>query len=123
MASPFRVTGGLRGWKRLPPQVQENDLIALEILNRARREHRPIRDVVAEDGRISMATQMRYTRTATTRDAFGRITAKRADRLLRPMEVLDVHGDRVMRGVYGSRSASKIGAHQAAIGRFLETGD
>src|SRR5262249_37031770 len=84
---------------------------------------RPLRQVTAEDGRISFRTQLKYTRAATTKDAFGRIVAKPADRLFRPMEVLNPRGEREMRAVYGSRRASLVGQHESAIERFLTTGD
>jgi hypothetical protein len=119
----FKVRRGLKDWNTVRPRVQDNYEAALENLNASRTGHRPLREVVKEDGRISLATQLRYTRQATTRDVFGRVVAKPADRLFRPMEILDARGERQLRAIYGSRSASDIGRHQAALSRFLETGD
>jgi len=110
-------------WLRLPERRQDSERIALENLNTARREHRPVREVTTQDGRISFRTQMKYTAAATRKDERGRIVPKQADRLFRPMVIFDEQGHRQLRAVYGSNKAALVGAHQAAIGHFLETGD
>src|SRR4029077_11633393 len=122
MPPAFRITG-LRQWDRLKQRSRDTYLIALENLNTSRLEHRSLREVTEEDGRITFRTQLRYTREATRKDAFGRTVAKDADRLFRPMEIYGVGRRRVMRAVYGSGSASDIAAHQSALDRFLQTGD
>jgi hypothetical protein len=122
VAEQFRFRS-LRHWDKAPERVQDRYLAALENLNTSRVEHRPLREVVNDDGRISMSTQMRYTRSATRRDYAGRIVAKDADRLFRPMEIYGTGHRRVLRAVYGSRSASDIAGHQSALDRFLQTGD
>ena len=118
-----RKRSALDRWRYAPRRVRENREIALENLNTARVQGRPLRDVTETDGRITFRTQLGYTRAATTKDRSGRIVAKVADRLFRPMEVLNARGERELRAVYGSRKASLIGAHQAALDRFLQTGD
>ncbi len=120
---PLKITGGLRGWERLRPSVQDNYLAALEVLNDSRREGKTIRQAAADDGRISYSTTMRYIGSATRRDAFGRVVPKAADRLFRPMDLLRADGERVMRATYGSGVASEVGAHDADIGMYLDTGD
>jgi hypothetical protein len=115
--------GALARWNAQRKGGRDNQLVALENLNTARTRHRPLHEVTTEDGRISFRTQLKYTRAATTKDAFGRIVPKPADRLFRPMEILNARGKREMRAVYGSRKAALIGQHQSAIERFLTTGD
>jgi hypothetical protein len=122
MPPAFRITG-LSQWNRLSQRSRETYLIALENLNTSRVEHRPLAEVVRSDAQISMATQMRYIRSATRRDVFGRVVAKDADRLFHPMEIYGTGRRRVMRAVYGSGSASEIAGHQSALDRFLQTGD
>jgi len=122
VAEQFRFRS-LRQWDKAPERVQHRYLAALENLNTSRVEHRLLREVVNDDGRISMSTQMRYTRSATRRDYAGRIVAKDADRLFRPMEILSAKKEVLARAVYGSRSAAEIAAHESAVDRFLETGD
>ena len=48
-------------------------------------------DLIAQLGYVAIF--MRYTRAATSRDVFGRIVAMPADRLFRPMEILDANGN------------------------------
>ena len=113
----------LERWKHSPRRVQKSREVAFENLNTARTEGRPLREVTEADGRIGFRTQLRYTRSATRKDRSGRIVARPADRLFRPMEILNARGERELRAVYGSRRASLVGAHQAALDRFLQTGD
>lgn len=98
-------------------------MISLEVLNDARHRNLTIKGATEEDGRLSYATVMRYVRQATEQDVFGRAVPRHADRLFRPMEVLDHRMRREVRSVYGSRTASRIAKHQSDVGRFLETGD
>ncbi len=65
---------------------------------------------------------MKYTRTALRRNRRGRIAAKPADRLYRPMRVLTADGLQDV-GIRGSRAASVIGEHWNATRKYLETGD
>jgi hypothetical protein len=122
MSARHRITG-IRQWRGERARVKGDYLISLEILNDALRDNKTIRTAAMDDGRLSYPTVMRYVGEATERDAFGRTVPKRANRLFHPMEMLDARGDRVLRGVYGSRRASLVGAHQAAISTFLDTGD
>jgi len=118
-----RARNALERWKDSTRRVQVNRDVAFENLNKARIQGRPLREVTEADGRIGFRTQLRYTRAATTRDWSGRIVAKPADRLFRPMEILNARGERELKAVYGSRKASLVGAHQSALDRFLQTGD
>jgi hypothetical protein len=108
---------GLRDFHSRPERVQRDYFAALEALSMARTEQRTIRSAAAEVG-ISYRKTMRYIRPATERDVFGRTVAKKADRLFRPMEILSEDGP-VERAVYGSRKASRLGAYDSALGRFL----
>jgi hypothetical protein len=122
MAPPFKVVGGNKGYHRLPERTRGANEAALGVLAVARREKLSIREAAEREG-SRYGTVMRYIGTATHKDAFGRTVPDRADRLFRHMEILAADGSRQMRAVYGSRAASDIGRHQAAVGRFLETGD
>jgi hypothetical protein len=122
MSALHRITG-IRQWRRERARVRDDYLISLEIWNDAHRNNKTIRTAAKDDGRISYPTVMRYMGEATERDAWGRTVPTRSNRLFHPMEILDIRGERLMRGVYGSRRASLVGAHQAAIATFLDTGD
>jgi hypothetical protein len=122
MAKRHKIRG-LRQWRAERRRVRDDYLIALEIWNDAQRDNKTIRSATRDDGRISYPTVMRYMGEATERDAWGRTVPTRSNRLFHPMEILDARGERVLRGVYGSRRASLVGAHQAAIATFLDSGD
>jgi hypothetical protein len=120
MGEPSRIRG-LRHWEGLGEARQEKYLASLEALNISRTEHKPMREAAAEAG-VSYGTAMRYVRSATERDAFGRTVARPADRLFRPMEIPTREGA-VLRAVYGSRAASKLGGYEGALDRFLAGDD
>jgi hypothetical protein len=109
---------GLKDFHAQPERVQQNYYAALETLRIARAEHMPIRAAAKEAG-ISYQTAMRYIRPATERNAFGQTISKRADRLMRPMEVLTDRGP-VEKAIRGSNKASTVGGYDSALGRFLE---
>jgi hypothetical protein len=111
----------LRQWNATSEYRQDQYLASLEGLNTSRTERKPMRAALKEAG-VSYKVGMRNVGVATHRDAFGRVVANRADRLFRPMEIPTPEG-RVMRGVYGSRVASRLGGYEGALDRFLDTGD
>jgi hypothetical protein len=109
---------GLKDFHAQPERVQQDYYAALDTLRIARTEHMPIRAAAKEAG-ISYAKAMRYIRPATERNVFGQTVAKKADRLMRPMEVLSERGP-VEKAIRGSRKASTLGGYDSALGRFLE---
>jgi hypothetical protein len=111
-------------WRSTSASARNTYLDSLEVLNTARvRGGKGINETAADVGGVTGRRALVYISPATTKDTFGKIVPKPADRLMRPMEILDDSGNRVLRPVYGSRSASDIGRHEAALSRFVETGD
>lgn len=117
MAAP-RTIQDLRA---LPPRSQMAYERVLEALALARYDNLTIRTAAGQAG-VSVSTVRRYAGDAIERDAFGRLVAKDADRLLRLMHVTTPEGGLLL-PVRGSRVASAVAQHANAIRRFLSTGD
>jgi hypothetical protein len=113
-----RNTGELR---RLHPVEFEARQSAFAALALMRREGLSLRAAAREAGTTS-ATVLRHAGSAIEQNR-GQYTAKPADRLLREMSVLGEGGLVHEVEVRGSRQASLIGEHWAAVQHYLRTGD
>jgi hypothetical protein len=71
---------------------------------------------------IEPSVVTRLGRSALRRQKNGRYVAKKADRLLRVLSILDRDGRREV-AVRDSRQASLLGSYWAAVQRYLQTGD
>lgn len=94
---------------------------ALEALGYMRREGLSLSRAAARAD-TTPAAVVRHAGPALTRSSGGRYHATTTDRLYRPLRALTVAG-LVEVDAADSGRASVVGAHWAAVGRYLETGD
>jgi hypothetical protein len=105
----------------LRPSEREARRRAFDALALMRREGLSLRSAAAQAG-ATPAAVLRHAGPALEQE-HGRYQAKRSDRLLRVMSVLGADGVVHEVEVRGSRQASLVGEHWAAIGHYLQTGD
>jgi hypothetical protein len=105
---------------RLSPHQRATYDRALSAVNRMRRDGLSLQEAAREAGTTPNAVR-RYAGAALEQHG-NRIAATREDRLIRRMTVDTVGGARVL-NVRGSRRASMVGRHAAAVRHYLETGD
>jgi hypothetical protein len=105
----------------LHPEEREARRAAFDALALMRRESVSLRVAAARAG-TTQAAVLRHVGPALELER-GRYHARPADRLLRVMSVLGPDGVVHEVEVRGSRAASLISAHWAAIGSYLQTGD
>jgi len=106
---------------RLHPEEREARRAALDALALMRREGVSLAQA-AERAGTTQAAVLRHAGAALERE-HGRYRPRRGDRLLRVMAVLGSDGLVHNVEVRGSRAASLVGEHWAAVGVYLETGD
>jgi hypothetical protein len=106
---------------RLHPKEREARRAALDALALMRRDGLSLREAAARAG-TSPTTVHRHAGPALELER-GRYRARPGDRLLRMMTVLGSGGVQREVEVRGSRAASLVGEHWAAIGVYLESGD
>jgi hypothetical protein len=105
----------------LTPAEREARRRSLETVRIMRRDGRSLTRAAREAG-TTPRTVRRYADAALEQSSGGRFKARRADRLLRVMNVLSTNGH-VTAVVGGSRAASLVAEHANAVKRYLETGD
>ncbi len=102
------------------PDAAETRARALDALSKMRRDGMSI-SRAARDANTTPNAVRRYAGAALTRKR-GRDVARPRDGLYRRMEFLTPDG-KIALDVTDSRTASRIGAHWAALKRYAETGD
>jgi hypothetical protein len=105
----------------LRPAEREARRRSLEALRIMRRERRSLSRAAREAG-TTPKTVRRYTDGALQSSSGGRFKARRADRLLRVMNVLSTEGHLTV-VVRGSDAASLVAEHANAVQHYLTTGD
>jgi hypothetical protein len=106
---------------KLRPAEREARRRSLEALRIMRREGRSL-SRAARDAGTTPKTVRRYADGALEGTSGGRLKARRADRLLRVMNVLSTDGH-VTVAVRGSGAASLVAEHANAVRRYLTAGD
>jgi hypothetical protein len=114
----IRATGDLAGLHRSEREARRAAFDALSLM---RREGLSLR-AAAERAGTTPAAVLRHAGPALEREN-GRYRAKRGDRLLRVMAVLGTGGVTHEVELRGSRQASLVGEHWAAVKHYLLTGD
>jgi hypothetical protein len=105
----------------LHPEEREARRAALDALALMRREQLSLREAAGRAGTTTAAVH-RHASPALELER-GRYRARPGDRLLRVMTVVGPGGVQHEVEVRGSRAASLVGEHWAAIGVYLDTGD
>jgi len=117
-AKPARSVAALAAMR---PSEREAARRALDALTRMRGEGVSLTQAASRSG-TTVAAVKRYAGPALEKQPGGRFTAKPFDRLSARLLFLTPTG-RVPLDVKDSRSRSKIASHQAAVDRYLRTGD
>lgn len=118
--SPVRVPRTMRQYSALSkPEREAWDSIG-HVVSRMR-EGTSLRQA-AKEAALDPSVVIKLGRSALRRQRNGRYVAKKTDRLLRVLSVLDSHGRRQI-AVRDSRQASSLGRYWAAVQRYLQTGD
>lgn len=110
-----------RDERALRPVSREARARALEAVSLARRENLTIRTAARRTG-VSLGTVRKYAAPVLTKDAFGRLAARKTDRLYRRVHVIGPDGERWI-DTHGSRAASTVGEYWNAVRHYLSTGD
>lgn len=105
----------------LSPRSREARDRALDALSRMRRAGLSATTAARAAG-TTLETMRRYVGTALRTQPNGRVEASAWDRIVRHMRVI-TEGEVIKLPVKDSRSASLLGSHESAVGRFLLTGD
>jgi len=116
-----RFVGNRAALAALHPREREARRAAFDALTLMRRDGLSL-GAAAERAGTTPAAVLRHTGPALELER-GRYRARPADRLLRVMRVLGPGGVEHEVEVRGSRAASLVGEHWAAIGVYLQTGD
>jgi hypothetical protein len=103
------------------PEEREARRAALDAVTHMRNERLPLGEAARRAG-TTPAAVLRHAGPALRLER-GRYVAKPGDRLLRVMTVLGPQGVEHEVEVRGSRAASLVGRHWAAIDHYLSTGD
>lgn len=114
---PARI--GPKTYEKLSPSSKKARKRALRALSHMRGGQSLAR--AAKEAETSPTTVRKYSASALERKS-GRWTAKKSDRLYRPVLVATTGGRKEV-GVRGARQASLVGEHMNAAKRFLKTGD
>ncbi len=104
-----------------PKHVQETWGRVTDVIAKMRKERLSLRAAAREVG-ITPKTVLRKAGSVIRRGSNGRYTAKPGDQFLRVMKVATPDGLTQI-GVRGSRQASVLGQHAAAVERYLSSGD
>jgi hypothetical protein len=117
---PRRAITSRKQWEQLSPREQETYERVLEAVAVGRREHLSARRAAKRAG-TTVQTMKRYSGDTVHRPSSGRLMVADADRLFRRMRVQTTDGLKVV-DVRGSRTASRIAAHHAAVDGYLKGG-
>jgi hypothetical protein len=115
-----RTVAGRADLASLPPGAQEARQAALDAVAVARREGISLADAARREHVPLSAVSWYASDAVSRRDGGWHVSA--ADRMYRPMTMWS-GGELVPVDVRGSRAASLVGKHHAAIQQFLSTGD
>jgi hypothetical protein len=118
--APVRVRNA-RELAALSSAEREARRAAFEALALMRREPLSLREAAKQSG-VSVDAVLRHAGPALVKER-GRFRARPADRMLRVMAVFGVDGVVHLVEIRGSRAASLVSRHWAAIYHYLITGD
>jgi hypothetical protein len=119
--SAAKVVRTRAAYEKLRPAEREARERALEALSKWRRHEQLSLTGAARDSRTTLNVVKRYAGTELKRER-GRLTATASDSLFRRMRLITDTGPLTI-DVYSSKVASEIGRYDAAVKRYLETGD
>ncbi|HXY42996.1 MAG TPA: hypothetical protein VEH29_02305 [Acidimicrobiales bacterium] len=123
MAPRSRPSIGPRSVFRLTRKQREAKSRAHEAVSLGREHRRWSASRAAREAGTTVSTIRRYAPAALERTPSGRLRFKARDRSVRIMPILSAGVLYEEVAVVGSRAASLVGRHWAAIGTFLSTGD
>jgi len=112
---------GAQAYHALRPRERETYLRSVNALSWMRDKSWSL-SRTARELNVSPRSISKYAGSALRRDARGRYAPRPADRFYRELNFMTPDGPVVV-GVHGSRRASEVARHAAAVKRFGETGD
>ena len=111
----------VRGQRRSSRAHSNTETAVAQVITAMRRDGVSLAHALRGSG-VTRNTVLRHATSALQKQANGRYTARRADRLIRVVHVLTNQGERDIT-VRGSKDATLIAEHWNAVHTFLAKGD